>query len=138
MQIEADRQALIARNDALIEALYGQLDGLSSDAVDTLRGVLKGVDRTAGLPDGLPERVAAAKAAAEAERDREFVLATAAKALAELGYAVGDDFRTAVPSSGTLVELPHSARHGLQIRERNQQLMFNVVRFDGAAPGSAG
>lgn len=132
VQIEADRQALIARNDAIIEELYGQLDGLSNDAVDTLRGVLKGVHRAAALPDGLPERVAAAKAAAEAERDREFVLATAAKALAELGYAVGDDFRTAVPSSGTLVELPHSTRHGLQIRERNRQLMFNVVRFDGA------
>jgi hypothetical protein len=130
VQVEQDRQVRITRNSAIIEELYRELDGLSNDTVDTLRGVLKGLDRAAGLPEGLRDRVAAAKAAAEAEQDREFVLATAAKALAELGYAVGEDFRTAVPSSGALLELPHSARHGLQVRERNQRLMLNVVRFD--------
>jgi hypothetical protein len=130
VQMEQDRRARVARNGALIEELYRELDGLSNDTVDILRGVLKGVDPAADLPEGLRGRVAAARAAAEAERDQEFVLATAAKALADLGYAVGDDFRTAVPASGALVELPHSSRHGLQIRERNQQLMFNVVRFD--------
>ena len=132
VQTARDRQVRIERNHETLEALYRELDGLHGDEADTVRGVLKGLDESAELPGDLRERVAAAKAAAEAERDREFVLATAAKALAELGYAVGDDFRTAVPSSGTLVELPHSARHGLQIRERNRQLMFNVVRFDGA------
>jgi hypothetical protein len=132
VQIERDRETLITRNRAVIEELYRELDGLNNDTVGTLRGILKGLDPAAALPDGLPGRVAAAKAAAEAERDREFVLATAAKALAELGYAVGEDFRTAVPSSGALVELPHSSLHGLQIRERNQQLMLNVVRFDEA------
>jgi hypothetical protein len=130
VQVEQDRQARITRNSAIIDELYRELDGLSNDTVDTLRGVLKGLDRASALPDGLHGRVAAAKAAAEAERDREFALATAAKALAELGYALGEDFRTAVPSSGALVELPHSSRHGLRIRERNQRLMLNVVRFD--------
>jgi hypothetical protein len=130
VQAERDRQAHMSRNSAVIEELYRELDGLSDDAVDTLRGVLKGLDRSATLPDGLRDQVATAKAAAEAQRDREFVLATAARALADLGYAVGEDFRTAVPSSGTLLELPHSRRHGLQIRERNHQLMLNVVRFD--------
>lgn len=130
VQVEQDRQACIIRNSAIIEDLYRELDGLSNDTVDTLRGVLKGLDRASALPEGLRDRVAVAKAAAEAERDREFVVATAAKALADLGYAVGEDFRTAVPSSGALVELPHSSRHGVQIRERNQRLMLNVVRFD--------
>ena len=130
VQVEQDRQARIARNSVIIEKLYQELDGLSNDMVDTLRGVLKGLDRASALPAGLRDRVTAAKAAAEAAQDREFVLATAAKALAELGYAVGEDFRTAVPSSGALVELPHSSRHGVQIRERNQRLQLNVVRFD--------
>ena len=130
VQAEQDRQTRIARNNAVIEELYRELDGLRNDTVDTCRGVLKGLDPAAALPAGLRDRVASAKAAAEAERDTEFVLATAARALAELGYAVGEDFRTVVPSSGALLELPHSPRHGLQIRARNQRLMLNVVRFD--------
>jgi hypothetical protein len=130
VQAEQDRQTRIARNSAVIEELYRELDGLRSNPVDTCRGVLKGLDPAAALPAGLRDRVAAVKAAAEAERDTEFVLATAARALAELGYAVGEDFRTVVPSSGALLELPHSPRHGLQIRERNHRLMLNVVRFD--------
>jgi hypothetical protein len=130
VQAEQDRHALVRHNNELLEALYQQLDGLAGDAVTTLRGVIKGLDRTSELPAGLQDRVAAAKSAAEAERDREFVVAAAAKALADLGYSVGEEFRTAVPAAGALLELPHSARHGLQVRERNQQLMLNVVRFD--------
>jgi hypothetical protein len=130
VQAERDRQAYMSCNGAVIEDLYRELDGLSDDTVNVLRGVLKGLDRSAALPEGLRDRVVAVKAAAEARRDQEFVLATAARALADLGYVVGEDFRTAVPSAGTLLELPHSRRHGLQIRERNQQLMLNVVRFD--------
>lgn len=130
VQAERDRQARMSRNGDLVEQLYRELDGLSDDTVDTLRGVLKGLDRSAALPEGLRERVAAAKAAAERQRDQEFVLATAARALADLGYAVGEDFRTAVPSAGTLLELPRSRQHGLQIRERDHRLMLNVVRFD--------
>lgn len=130
VQVEQDRQVLVRRNNEFLESLYQELDGLTADTVTTLRGVLKGLDRSSELPAGLREQVSAAKAAAEAERDREFVLVAAAKTLADLGYSVGEDFRTAVPASGALLELPHSSRHGLQVRERNQQLMLNVVRFD--------
>lgn len=130
VQGEQDRQVRIARNAAVIEALYRELDGLDGERVATLRGRLKGQDLAAALTDGLREEVAAAKAAAEAEQDRQFVLEAAAKALGELGYAVGDDFRTAVPSAGAVLDLPHSARHGLRIRERGRRLELNVVRFD--------
>jgi hypothetical protein len=132
VQTAQDRQALIERNRAAVEALYRELDGLRGDEADTVRGVLKGLDQSAELPGNLRERVAAAKAAAEAERDREFVLTAAAKALGELGYTVGDDFRTAVPSAGVVLDLPHSGQHGVRIRERNQRLQLNVVRFDTA------
>jgi hypothetical protein len=130
VQTAQDRQVLIERNCAAVEVLYRELDGLRGDEADTVRGVLKGLDQSAELPGDLPERVAAAKAAAEVERDREFVLAAAAKALGDLGYTVGDDFRTAVPSTGMVLGLPHSGQHGVQIRERNQRLQLNVVRFD--------
>jgi hypothetical protein len=130
VQVEQDRQAVVRRNDELLESLYRELDGVTTEQATTLRGILRGLDRSSELPAGLRDRVSAAKAAAEAERDREFVLAAAAKTLADLGYSVGEDFRTAVPASGALLELPHSSRHGVQVRERNQQLMLNVVRFD--------
>lgn len=130
VQAEQDCQALIQRNTEIIEGLYRELDGLTGEAVTTLRGALKALDRSSELPSGLRERVAATKTLAEADRDREFVLAAAAKALTGLGYGVGEDFRTAVPAHGALLELPHSSRHGLQVRERNHQLMMNVVRFD--------
>ena len=65
VQVEQDRQARIARNSVIIEKLYQELDGLSNDMVDTLRGVLKGLDRASALPAGLRNRVTAAKAAAE-------------------------------------------------------------------------
>jgi hypothetical protein len=130
VQVEQDRQALFGRNSELIEGLYQELDGLGGDTVTTVRGILKGLDRSSQLPSGLADRVAEAKAAAEAERDRQFVLYAAASALRDLGYGVGEDFRTAVPASGALMELPHSSVHGLQVRERNRQLMLNVVRFD--------
>jgi hypothetical protein len=137
VQTAQDRQVLIERNRAAVEVLYRELDGLRGDEADTVRGVLKGLDQSAGLPGDLPERVAAAKAAAEAERDREFVLLAAAKALGDLGYTVGDDFRTAVPSTGMVLGLPHSGQHGVQIRERNQRLQLNVVRFDTAGDRQA-
>ena len=137
VQAEQDRQARIRRNGTLLEELYRELDGLSSAEVETVRGMLKGVDPAGELPEGLRDRVAAARAAAERERDREFALAAAGKALSDLGYAVGDDFRTAVPSAGALVELPHGGNYAVQIRERGQQLLFNVVRFDEDGPGDA-
>jgi len=130
VQTAQDRQVRVERNRAALETLYRELDGLRGDVADTVRGVLKGLDESAELPGDLRERVAAAKEAAEAERDREFVLAAAAKALGELGYTVGDDFRTAVPSAGVVLDLPHSGQHGVRIRERNRRLQLNVVRFD--------
>jgi hypothetical protein len=132
VQAARDRQARITRNSAAVEALYRELDGLRGEQVDTVRGALKGLDRSADLPGDLRERVAAAKAAAEAERDREFVLTAAAKALSELGYTIGDDFRTAVPSAGAVLEIPNRQRHGVQVRERDKRLQLNVVRFDAA------
>jgi hypothetical protein len=135
VQTARDRQELIERNSVAVEALYRELDGLRGNEADTGRGALKGLDRSAELPGNLRERVAAAKAAAEAERDREFVLAAAAKALGDLGYTLGDDFRTAVPAAGAVLDLPHSAQHGVRIRERNQRLQLNVVRFGAAGDG---
>ena len=135
VQTARDRQELIERNSAAVETLYRELDGLRGNEADTVRGVLKGLDESAELPGDLRERVAAAKVAAETERDREFVLGAAAKALGDLGYTLGDDFRTAVPGAGAVLDLPHSAQHGVRIRERNRRLQLNVVRFGAAADG---
>ncbi|HEV2070003.1 MAG TPA: hypothetical protein VGR26_09430 [Acidimicrobiales bacterium] len=130
VQHETDRARLVGANRARLRELYAQLDGLRGQDVEAARGMLKGVALDAPLPNDLTARVAAARDAAQAALDREFVLAAAADALMELGYSVGEDFVTAVPNSGALVDLPHSARHGVVIRERNHQLLFNVARYD--------
>lgn len=46
VQAGRDRQALIDRNGIVIEDFYRELDGLSGETLDTLRGALKGLDRS--------------------------------------------------------------------------------------------
>jgi hypothetical protein len=130
VQHEQDRAHLIEKNRKKLEDLYRDLDGLVGRPVETLRGMLKGLDLEAPLPDDLEGRVTTTRDAARAEQDRAFVLEAASAALQDLGYSVGEQFRTAVVDEGALLELPHSGQHALRIRERNHQLMFNVVRYD--------
>ena len=130
VQNEQDRAHLIEKNRKKLEDLYRDLDGLAGCPVETLRGILNGLDLEAPLPDDLEGRVTTTRDAARAEQDRAFVLEAASAALQDLGYSVGEQFRTAVVDEGALLELPHSGQHALRIRERNRQLMFNVVRHD--------
>jgi hypothetical protein len=130
VQREQDRERLIEKNRNNLELLYQQLDGLVGRPVETLRGMLKGLPLDEPLPDDLEDRVARTRDTARAEEDRTFVLQAASAALKDLGYSVGEHFRTAVVDDGALVDLPHSDRHALRVRERNHQLMFNIVRYD--------
>jgi hypothetical protein len=52
-------------------------------------------------------------------------------ALDELGYDVAEGFTTAVAAGGAVVPLPRSPRHGVQVRERDGHVLFNVVRYTG-------
>jgi hypothetical protein len=132
VQHETDAAKLRRTNAQRVEALYRQLDGLVGTRVETMRGLLKGLWLDEPLPASLETDVEAAVAEAGAEQDREFVLAAAGAALRDLGYAVDEGFATAVPSDGALLDLPHSRRHGVRVRERDRQLMVNVVRLDEA------
>jgi hypothetical protein len=135
--VQREQDAAHAResNRTRINELYQELDGLGGREVETVRGLLRGLGAAAELPGDIAERVARARDAARAERDRAFVLAVAAQTLKDLGYALADDFVTAVPGDGALVNLPHSPAHGLRVRERDHQLMLNVVRFGEPAQG---
>jgi hypothetical protein len=130
VQQEQDKAALVAANTKEIERLYAELDGLRGHQVETLRGTLKALPRDQPLPVDLEGHVVRARGEALATADRDFVLEQASGALEELGYIVGEGFSTAVADHGAIVDLPGSNRHGLLIRERNHQLMFNVVRYD--------
>jgi hypothetical protein len=75
--------------------------------------------------------VKAARASAIREQDRIFALDATRTVLEELGYELGEDFVTVVASSeGVLLPLAVSPEHGVRVRERSGELMFNVVRFD--------
>jgi hypothetical protein len=130
VQRESDRARTVAANRTKIGALYAELDGLAGRDVEVVRGLLKGAALDEPVTPDLEARVLAARNAAREELDREFVLGAAAEALAQLGYSIGEDFITAVPEGGGLVDLPHSARHGVMVRERDGQLLVNVVRYD--------
>ena len=130
VQDEQDRAHLIASNRRKVESLYRELDGLVGPPVEVVRGLLKGLDLAQPLPGDLERRAQEARDLAQAGQDRAYVLAAAAQALADLGYSLGPDFITAVPDKGGLIDLPHSGRHGLMVRERNHQLLMNVVRYD--------
>lgn len=130
VQRETDRAKLAATNRDTVDALYRELDGLAGPKVETVRGLLRGLVLEQPLPADLHARVAAARDEARSGQDRAFALAAAARALEDLGYGVDADFVTAVPAGGVLVDLPHSSRHGIMVRERDHTLLFNVVRYD--------
>jgi hypothetical protein len=130
IQQEADRAALISSNTEELDRYYRELDGLRGQEVEALRGRLKAVARDRPLPTDLDERVQEVRRAAVAEADRVFVLEKVSASLLELGYEIGDEFSTAVAENGGIVELPFSDRHALNVRERDHQLMLNIVRYD--------
>lgn len=130
IQKEQDRARLVDLNRQRVESLYRELDGLAGETVETVRGLLKGLLLDQPLPSDLGDRVRSAQDLATAEQDRSYVLAAASDALSALGYDIDEEFRTAIPSGGTLIDLPHSQNHGLLIRERDQQLLMNIVRYD--------
>jgi len=136
VQHAVDGQKRIERNRVVIEHLYSELDGLEGQPVERTRGLLKGLDLREPLPDGLEQRVEDARDSAREERDRGFVLSAASRALASLGYDVGSDFETLVVSDGALLNLRTSSVHALRIRERNHQLLWNVVRFGDSVRSS--
>ena len=137
VQQQRDRGDLIESNRRRIETLYRELDGLKGDAVEKLRGLLKGTTLDNPIPAGLEERVRQVSEDASGEEDRRFALETVAGIFSELGYKVEDEFATVVPEEGLLLELPGSRAHGLLVREREHQLLINVVRHSEAGPRDA-
>ncbi len=68
------------------------------------------------------------RSALAAESDRIEVLAAAAKALADAGYQLGEDFATSTsPDSIARVE---GGQHAVRVREHSGELLFNVIRVD--------
>ncbi len=130
VQVAQDRDRLAQNNQQVIETLYQRLDGLSGRDVETLRGRLRGLRLDVVLPTGLEDQVKEAAVSASAGKDRDFVLSQASAALKQMGYVVGEEFATAVPRDGALIDLRDSTRHGVLIRERGRQLLVNVVRYD--------
>lgn len=131
VQAEVQRVQNRRRNRAAVEEMYGLLDGLGGEPIERLRGLLRGLPVDKDLPADLRSRVVAARQEAVLAADREFALAAASAALSSEGYRLGEDFVTIVATpDGALVPLDTSPRHAVRIRERDGQLLFNVVRFD--------
>lgn len=131
VQHARDVDAFVERNRVLIDVLYGQLDGLVGDPAAAMRGQLRGTPLDAPISAELTDQVASVRAAAVRKADQDFALTVTRDALGEQGYALGDDFVTLVATSeGALVPLDGSTQHGIRVRERAGQLLFNVVRFD--------
>ena len=127
VQQQHDRADLIESNRRRIEALYRDLDGLKGEAVEKVRGLLKGTTLDS-IPADLERRVRQVSEDASGEEDRRFALETVAGIFSELGYKVDDEFTTVVPEEGLLLELPGSRAHGLLVQEHEHQLLLNVVK----------
>lgn len=78
-----------------------------------------------------------ARAGHEASRDRAYVIAQTAEALAELGYEVDDEFVVAAASGGFAVAAKHGIHdHALQVRfdpARGRMLTNTVALRDGTS-----
>lgn len=119
------------RNRERASALEAELDGLAGEAVERMRGKLRGLDRRGELPVGLEEEVRRVRDGAIADRDRRFVLEQAADVLRELGYDVDGDFVASVSSAeGRIVPIGDVGTHGMRLRARDGRLLANLVRFD--------
>lgn len=131
VQAARDRSEMVSGNREAIERLYRELDGLEGADVSTLRGDLRGLPLDTPLPEDLAARVARVREAAVREQDRRFALQVTRDVLEEQGYALGEDFVTVVATSdGAVLPLAASRGHGVRVRERAGQLLFNIVRFD--------
>lgn len=138
VQSARDRSETVSMNRDELARLYRQLDGLEGDEVSEVRGYLRGLPLDAPLPAGIVARVENARAEALREQDRRFALQVTREVLVEQGYALGEDFVTVVASAdGAVLPLAASRRHGVRVRERAGQLLFNVVRFDKTDDGSS-
>jgi hypothetical protein len=138
-----ERSETVARNRNELDRLYRMLDGLEGEEASSLRGYLRGCPLDDPLPGDLAPRVERVRDDAVRELDRHFALQVTREVLEEQGYALGEDFVTVVVSAdGAVLPLAASRRHGVRVRERAGQLLFNVVRFDqteadGAEDGEA-
>jgi hypothetical protein len=132
---DADRSR--RENVARIGRLRTELDGLDGPEVAAAHGRLDGADPTSPLPADLAGAVRRAADAARAERDRGFVLGALAETLDELGYETGPGFVTGLAHDGSVVQLPWSGEHGVQVREHEGRLFFNVVRYDDRSGATA-
>ncbi len=138
VQTARDRSETVSTNRDELARLYRQLDGLDGDEVSAVRGHLRGLPLDAPLPAGLAARVESIRQAALRDQDRRFALQVTREVLEEQGYALGEDFVTVVASAdGAVLPLAASRRHGVRVRERAGQLLFNVVRFDKTDDGSS-
>ena len=138
VQSARDRSETVSMNRDQVAHLYRQLDGLDGDEVSAARGYLRGLPLDAPLPSGLVARVERVREDALRAQDRRFALQVTRDVLEEQGYALGEDFVTVVASAaGAVLPLAASRRHGVRVRERAGQLLFNVVRFDKTEDGSS-
>jgi hypothetical protein len=138
VQAARDRSETVSMNRDELARLYRQLDGLDGEEVRSVRGYLRGLPLDAPLPSGLVAKVEGVRQEALREQDRRFALQVTREVLEELGYALGEDFVTVVASGdGAVLPLSASRRHGVRVRERAGQLLFNVVRFDKTDDGSS-
>lgn len=138
VQSARDRSETVSMNRDEVARLYRQLDGLDGDEVSAVRGYLRGLPLDAPLPSGLAARVERVREDALRAQDRRFALQVTRDVLEEQGYALGEDFVTVVASAdGAVLPLAASRRHGVRVRERAGQLLFNVVRFDKTEDGAS-
>lgn len=138
VQAARDQSETVAMNRDELDRLYGQLDGLDGDEASSMRGYLRGLPLASPLPSDLVTRVDRVRLETLREQDRQFALHVTREVLEEQGYALGEDFVTVVASAdGAVLPLAASRRHGVRVRERAGQLLFNVVRFDKTEGGSS-
>lgn len=138
VQAARDRSETVTMNRDELARLYRQLDGLDGEEASSMRGYLRGLPLDSPLPSDLVARVDRVRQEALREQDRRFALQVTREVLEEQGYALGEDFVTVVASAdGAVLPLAASRRHGVRVRERAGQLLFNVVRFDKTEDGSS-
>jgi hypothetical protein len=130
---DRERRDVVAR----VERWRAELDGLDGEAVAAVRDRLDHVDPLRPLPSDLGSAVRSAANDARSARDRSFALGALAETLDELGYEVDQGFSTAVSDGGAVVPLPRSNQHGVQVRERDGHVYFNVVRYEDGSTGDA-
>lgn len=130
IQQETDRARNARDVHRKVDRLCRRLDGLEENPeVRALLDRLDDARANTSIPAELESDVETTALHVEAEADRAFVLSVAQESLVSLGYRPEDELSTTIASGGSLMTLPGSTSHGLQIRENNDQLFFNIVKF---------